>query len=59
MGKHTGKRSNVTFPPALYEAILALAESETRPLSQMVVTLCSEALRARGIEYAIQTKTTT
>ncbi|HIK08050.1 MAG TPA: hypothetical protein IGS40_25750 [Trichormus sp. M33_DOE_039] len=48
--KYRGKRSNVTFPPAVYDAIAKLAETETRTVSQMVVVLCGEALKERGVE---------
>lgn len=48
MPKYKGKRSNVTFPVATYETIKRLSERETKTLSQMVVTLCEEALKTRN-----------
>lgn len=44
MPRYKGKRSNVTFPPALYEEVADLAAQETRTVSQMVVLLVQEAL---------------
>lgn len=49
MPQYKGKRSNVTFSVATYETVKRLAETETKTLSQMVVTLCEEALKARNI----------
>jgi metal-responsive CopG/Arc/MetJ family transcriptional regulator len=41
---YKGKRSNVTFPVALFEKIEKVAERETLSFSQAVVKLCSMAL---------------
>jgi predicted DNA-binding ribbon-helix-helix protein len=46
---YKGKRSNVTFPVALYEQIEKLAEKETISFSQMIVRLSIEAMAARNI----------
>ncbi|GAA6622996.1 ribbon-helix-helix domain-containing protein [Scytonema sp. NUACC26] len=56
MPKYKGKRSNVTFPLATFETLSALAERETKTVSQMVVSLCEEALKARGIAIASKTE---
>jgi hypothetical protein len=50
--KYKGKRSNVTFPRAVYDTIARVAEEETRTVSSMVVVLCEESLKRRGIEIA-------
>lgn len=52
MPKYKGKRSNVTFPPAVYDTIAELAEKETKTVSMMIVSLCEEALKARDIEVS-------
>lgn len=56
MPKYKGKRSNVTFPVATFETLTALAERETKSVSQIVVALCEEALKARGIAIASKTE---
>lgn len=45
--KYRGKRNSVTFPQSLAETIQTLADDENRTFSQMVVQLCSEAVKAR------------
>ncbi len=45
--QYKGKRNTVTFPTEMWETINNLAENETRTFSQMVVQLCSEALKVR------------
>ena len=45
--QYKGKRNNITFPKDIHEKIQALADSEGRTYSQMVVRLCVEALQQR------------
>ncbi|MBH8577075.1 hypothetical protein I8752_29655 [Nostocaceae cyanobacterium CENA369] len=52
--KYRGKRANVTFPPAVFDAIAKIAKAETRTVSAMIVILCGEALKQRGVEIATE-----
>lgn len=45
--QYRGKRNTVTFPVELAEKIQELATEENRTYSQMVVTLCIEAIKNR------------
>lgn len=45
--QYRGKRNSVTFPVELSENIQTLADKENRTFSQMVVQLCSEAIKKR------------
>ena len=46
-GQYKGKRHNITFPVDMADKIQALADSDGRNYSQMVIRLCTEALAKR------------
>ncbi|NMG11238.1 hypothetical protein [Brasilonema sp. UFV-L1] len=49
--KYRGKKISVVFPQELFEVIEKLATDESRSNSMMVVQLCKEALKQRGLQY--------
>ncbi|WP_414530354.1 ribbon-helix-helix domain-containing protein [Nodularia chucula] len=48
LDRYKGKRHTVTFPENMYQTIQKMSQEDNRTVSQMIVQLCSEAIKHRS-----------